>query len=252
MIFAKESVERILDGTKRQTRRPANRGECRSIWPEKIDYVLGKNVRIKWKRGNTYAINPPAPKGSKARCGKQVGRIRLLRIRREPVNKISQVDAIAEGVERGDASKGEGSYVFRIKGKEFWAPRPDEAYLLGWKYLYPGSDCTEDVWVLDFEYVGASKPQEELMGTKSVSNGSGGLSHLEDRKFNRLECNELTVNGTSTMQGVEMKGMDPNDLYEAFRSIRTLQRANKIAFWFMTAEFALMVAIVFAFLLFCS
>lgn len=88
MIFQPESIEKILKGSKTQTRRIRKPGE------RFIDYLPGGKVvftesRTKWATGKTYAICPGRGKPG-------VARIRLLDIREEPLQDITDADAIAE------------------------------------------------------------------------------------------------------------------------------------------------------------
>jgi len=160
MMFAKESVEAILAGKKTQTRRPVQPGEIGH--PNLVGSyarVDTRGGRQKWAVHSDYAINPPAPEGSKARCGKQVGRLKLTGIRCEPVGDISDEDALAEGVEKvtgfldsiSEEERERLAYGFKIKGVLCCGPTPGKAFLKGWKKLYPKSDLSELVWVLEWD-----------------------------------------------------------------------------------------------------
>lgn len=156
MIFAHESIELIKIGLKTQTRRPKEYDKSGGVsWPMgTVKVVPGKNGRVKWEVGRTYAINPPSPPGSNARCGKSVGRIRIISIRCQRVEEISDEDAIAEGVcPHGDKDGRIEGYSFSMRGETVTASTPREAFLKGWKLLYPKSDLTELVWALEFELV---------------------------------------------------------------------------------------------------
>lgn len=93
MIF--KQWQQVLDGTKTQTRRLMKEGD----WPLHqapgyaelpIEAVYDNRRRLRWKVGQTYAVQP-------GRGKKAIGRIRLTRIRRQRVQDISEEDAKAEG-----------------------------------------------------------------------------------------------------------------------------------------------------------
>ncbi len=117
-----------------------------------------ERVRAKWRVGHTYAVNPPPPKGSKARMGRQVGRILLKEIRCERVCDISDKDVPAEGLrwnfERGRWMYGDTVLEKRCPGIYLEYPASNvAAYLFLWRSLYKKSDCTELCWALTFERV---------------------------------------------------------------------------------------------------
>jgi len=114
---------------------------------EGISTCTGGKYRWKWRLGRTYAMNPPPPKGVKARMGKQAGRLLLKGIRCERVGDISDEDAMAEGVQE----TAHGEWYFVIKGREFIGDTAAGVFLVAWKYLYPKSDLVELVWVLEYE-----------------------------------------------------------------------------------------------------
>ncbi|MBE2182215.1 MAG: ASCH domain-containing protein [Anaerolineae bacterium] len=90
MIF-EYTLDQVLNGAKTSTRRPVD---------EKIDsaetdahgniLAVRVNGREKWRVGKTYAIQP-------ARHARAVGRIRVQKIERQPVRKITDAEARAEG-----------------------------------------------------------------------------------------------------------------------------------------------------------
>lgn len=89
MQFKPELAQKILTGEKTQTRRIVKPGE------RFVDYLPGGKVvftekRTKWAVGQTYAIQPGRGKAA-------IGRFKLLDIRRERVQDITEQDAIAEG-----------------------------------------------------------------------------------------------------------------------------------------------------------
>lgn len=130
MIF-QHTWQRVLDGTKTQTRRPCKPGE----FYEPADAANGYPEGVfRWKRNDTdewlersvpkyivgkdYAVQP-------GRGQKAVGRIRITGIRRENVRKISDDDARAEG----------------------FASR--NAFLYLWQLMHD----EDDAWVIEFERV---------------------------------------------------------------------------------------------------
>ena len=168
MIFTPESIDLIAHGLKTQTRRPVgeqDRCETR-LGAEGIApfFRMGRlpggdrivrvttNGRLKWVVGRTYAMNPPPPKGSKARMGKQVGRILLKTIRCERVCDITGEDALAEGVVLSSMGLTEADWSITFKGETFTRSSAPETFLAGWKKFYH-TDLRELVWVLEFEMV---------------------------------------------------------------------------------------------------
>lgn len=136
MIFKPELIPLIVEGRKIQTRRLVKPNELSFIWdgadcksapPSYADEVVTRSMRrlvrtgdpdrTKWSIGNTYAVVPKRgystvmTLGSKAwvsgnhmdmqihaELGWQPLRIRILSIRREPLQAITEADAKAEGV----------------------------------------------------------------------------------------------------------------------------------------------------------
>lgn len=138
MIFKDKLCQKVLDGTKTQTRRLVKGGEY--VWTEPsigIAEVCDSNNRLKWCVGNTYAVQ--LGRGKHA-----VGRIGITKIRREPVQSITEADAIAEGVRK----------LYRCPQ---WLP--DEArrsFKELWDSIHPKGKRWADnpeVWVLEFELV---------------------------------------------------------------------------------------------------
>lgn len=85
MIFKPNLAQKVLKGEKTQTRRIVKPGE---FWDGKT--VCRPDGAIKWQVGQSYAIQPGRTKAA-------IGRFKLLDIRRERVQDISEGDAIAEG-----------------------------------------------------------------------------------------------------------------------------------------------------------
>lgn len=92
MIFKPELAQKVLTGEKTQTRRIVKPGEWFSVLPNGSKAVFYEEGRLKWITGESYAIQPGRTKAA-------IGRFKLLDIRRERVQDISESDAIAEGVE---------------------------------------------------------------------------------------------------------------------------------------------------------
>jgi hypothetical protein len=171
MIF--KQIPEILEGRKTQTRRVCKEDE-RLYWkpqsglgvPAIYEVLVLPRLSIKWQVGRTYAVVPkrgqPAvwwrrdfgqflhiadgPSGTQSEAHKydretyltaegfQPLRIRILSIRREPLQAITEVDARAEGVESVEAYR---ALWESINGKTKGAR---------W-------DDNPDVWVLSFEIV---------------------------------------------------------------------------------------------------
>lgn len=102
MLFKPYLAEAILQGKKTQTRRliiPATAPAGTTATATHTGTVLYdshiiatyQNRRLRWRVGNTYAIQP-------GRGKKAVGRFRLLSIRQEPLQAISYQDAKSEGM----------------------------------------------------------------------------------------------------------------------------------------------------------
>lgn len=124
MLFKPDLLERVLSGTKTQTRRlkkPGERGVVRP--PHRFDTcVVDGHNRLKWKERNIYAACP-------GRGKVQQGRIRIKEIREECLSSISEADARAEG----------------------FASRED--FFQAWDQINGKGNRDVDVWVLKFELV---------------------------------------------------------------------------------------------------
>jgi hypothetical protein len=120
MIFRADMISAILEGRKTQTRRPVKQGD--SLEPFTADWceVRDLNGRTRWNEGRRYSICP-------GRGKPRVGLIRIFRITRERLDQITDGNARAEG----------------------FACR--EEFLSRWQELYPASNLSEDVWVLEFD-----------------------------------------------------------------------------------------------------
>lgn len=117
MIFA-HTLDKILCGEKRQTRRLVKPGEQLITSVDKVAVVAKRTV---YEVGKTYAVQPN--RGKKA-----VARILLTGLQREKVRDISSADAIAEG------------FLSR------------DEFLKTWRSIHGAkADLEHEVWVLEFE-----------------------------------------------------------------------------------------------------
>ena len=138
MIFSNGLDDKVRDGTKTQTRRLVRLHDWRNPVGE-ITEVCGGHNRLKWKVGRTYAIQPK-------RGAKGDGRFRIIKIRKENIQSITETDARAEGVRK----------LYRCPQ---WMP--NEA-ILSFKQLWgsinkkKGTRWEDNplVWVLEIENVG--------------------------------------------------------------------------------------------------
>lgn len=139
MLFTPENAKKVLSGQKTQTRRPCQETDQAVLVDGKIDEVIAVfndiHKRRKWKVGNVYAVQP-------GRGKKAIGHIKLLSIRQERVNEISEEDAKAEGVSSWTLPTGEKVY------------KPEFVSL--WDSIYSGGMAYHTgpaVWALTFEKV---------------------------------------------------------------------------------------------------
>jgi len=122
MIFH-ETHEKVMDGSKTQTRRPVKPNDVEIYNRDGGLDAIKRNGRTIWKVGGTYAVQP-------GRTAKGIGRILITKIRVERLYKISNADARAEG----------------FSGRDEFARV--------WKKLYPKKGSFFDhVAVLEFELV---------------------------------------------------------------------------------------------------
>lgn len=178
-----KQIDEIVSGAKTETRRVCKLGEKLTYsgpgyWrtdepaPGWDATVLTAKGRIKWMIGRDYAVSPgrgkpgvwsdgkhwriPTPLWTKrdfeiaTHTGWQPLRIRLLSIRREPLQAISEEDAIAEGclgtiIYTEETNHGEVLEVLtpRDEYRDLWC---DINGPKSW-------DTTGDVWALTFEVV---------------------------------------------------------------------------------------------------
>lgn len=117
MIFA-HTLEKVLNGTKTQTRRLVKAGEQLTADGVCIRTARGRRL---YQVGKTYAVQP-------ARGKRAVARIRVTRLRCEDVGDISAEDAHAEG---------------------FASPC---AFLEAWRAIHgTKADLSARVWVICFQ-----------------------------------------------------------------------------------------------------
>ncbi len=156
MIF--QQWQAVLDGRKTQTRRIKKGDEWAANWRGRNVEFRGGEIavicvgfgRAKWQVGRTYALQP-------GRGQPAIGRIRIVRIRRERVQDISEEDALAEGCE-GLWCPVEGWHNLADNpGLTSFERDPRDHYAWLWNTIYdrPGVRWADNpaVWVLEFELV---------------------------------------------------------------------------------------------------
>jgi len=155
MQFTPASIDQTLKGLKRKTRRPFREGDKSTTGREGVAYVEDKNGRLKWRLGNTYAIQP-----GRGRKGIEGHRIKIIGIQCEKLGDISPTDAMAEGlVVVAPAGGGcDGIYGYGRdpeKGHDImWtAPSITEAYIEMYQSMHPKAKREDLVWVLEFDLV---------------------------------------------------------------------------------------------------
>ena len=89
MIF--KQYQQVLDGTKTQTRRPVKEGDEGVELQGSIAAVFAhRGSKLKWQVGRTYAVQP-------GRGKKAVGRIRIIKIRRERLKRYMRKYLLSMG-----------------------------------------------------------------------------------------------------------------------------------------------------------
>jgi hypothetical protein len=123
MIF-QYSWQAVLAKKKTQTRRIIAAQDSAVYTQDKHNWIeaVVANGRVKWKVGQTYAVQ-------KGRAKPEIARIRITRIRSEPVSEISSADAKAEG----------------------WNSKQE--FFDGWQQIHGKNSLHHQVWALDFELV---------------------------------------------------------------------------------------------------
>jgi hypothetical protein len=125
--------EAVLAGTKTQTQRLTKLDDV-GIQAEDGRYTaVRRSGRTHYTIGKEYAIQP-------GRRAKQIGRIHLLQIERQPVQAITREQAIAEGVMPADSPPdADHRSIFAAQWNEI--------------HTQPATrwDDNPDVWVLTFE-----------------------------------------------------------------------------------------------------
>jgi hypothetical protein len=118
MNFTRDMLEKVLDGTKTQTRRPRKDRESGwwCDWPAEILMVKDTNGRAKWIKYQTYAVCP-------GRGKKAVARIEITDIRCERACDITLEDAWAEGFENREEFFGKLRSLYGAKvdlNQRYW------------------------------------------------------------------------------------------------------------------------------------
>jgi hypothetical protein len=124
LSFKPELLEKVLAGTKTQTRRLVKRGEAiaelNGVFA--VYFTVANRSRIKWQVGRKYAVVPGRGKPGQ-------GFIRLKKIRFELVDEITEDDAIAEGFDN------------------------IVAFYEAWNRINPNAWHDTAVWALEFEVI---------------------------------------------------------------------------------------------------
>jgi len=146
MIFKDELCQRVLDGTKTQTRRLVKEGDFLVHWP--MTCVFGEKG-LRFRVNQTYAVQPGRGKHA-------VGRIGIIKIRREKLQEISHEDIGAEGLTQVFPVLMNTSYLMTgAKDKNELKRILFRAEFAGlWDSIHPKGKRWIDnpeVWVLEFE-----------------------------------------------------------------------------------------------------
>lgn len=158
MIFSNGLDDKVRDGTKTQTRRLRDRSRHVTQTREgKIVAVLTRTTkwpRKLWVVGRTYAIQ--SGRGKKGN-----GRFRILKIRKESLQDISEKDAKAEGVSLRDLYGLDYIPGFRKLSDDRWFMDKQRvsgyrgAFAQLWDKIHRKLDwlANPPIWVLEFELV---------------------------------------------------------------------------------------------------
>ncbi len=143
MIF--KQIEEVLDGRKTQTRRICKPHEWLSDDKQTV-YATGKDgkQRVKWQVKRQYPVIPKMYQAS-------VGRIQIDAIRCEPLLKITEDDAIAEGIWPDQ----EHPEYWRTSAFDGWSAFPRLTYMYLWERINGEGSWRKDplVWVITFHVV---------------------------------------------------------------------------------------------------
>ena len=144
MIFKSELCDKVLSGEKTQTRRLKRENEYFTHgFARQPDSVTRRSETTldarKWVVGRTYAVQP-------GRGKKAVGRIKLLAIREEPLQDISDDDCYEEGID---------PYIIAVEHATFGAIGPRDEFKTLWDNINkkPGTRWADNpgVWALTFQ-----------------------------------------------------------------------------------------------------
>ena len=143
MIFKEKLCQKILDGTKTQTRRLIKEGDFEIDCPIScvFRHIKSGGSRLIWRENQTYAVQP-------GRGKKAIGRIGIIKIRKERLQDITIEDVKAEGVAPYTLARG-------VLAED--QPDPRWKFIELWNSIYPKDNRWEDdpeVWVLEFELAG--------------------------------------------------------------------------------------------------
>lgn len=122
MIFSQWA--QVLDGTKTQTRRIVKFNETLRLFASNIDesprardinvYEVRISGRLKWRVARKYAIVPK-------RAARRVGHYTITAIRCEHLHKITEADAVREGVASVDEYR---DLWIKLNGRASWDTNP--------------------------------------------------------------------------------------------------------------------------------
>jgi hypothetical protein len=129
MLFKPDLAQKTRDGLKTQTRRLKRPGDRAEYDDAGHVVAVYRNGRLLWRVGNTYAICP-------GRGKKAIGRFKLLHVREQRLQDVTEDDAAAEGIQRRP-----GLYVLDFA--KLWDSINDKPGIR-WK-------DDPDVWVLHVE-----------------------------------------------------------------------------------------------------
>jgi len=119
-VIFQYTYEQVLAGEKTETRRRISPGDEAVTDADGTITAVTINGRKKWVVGRTYAVTP-------GRTKKQVGRIRITALAREPVTAITEAGAHAEG------------YDSR------------EAFIAAWQRIHGEQHADAETWVVRFQ-----------------------------------------------------------------------------------------------------